>query len=348
MKDITLGIIGSGQLGSMLCQAAKKLNVKTVIISDDAQGPAQNYCDQFIFSKYDDQVKIKEFIKEVDIVTFEFENIPLEILRNINKEKKVLPKPEINKIIQNRKLEKSFVNDLGIKTTEWAFIKSAKDVSRNEKLLPGILKTNTLGYDGHGQFVLNSLNDVKKDWCFTADYILEKKVDLKKEISVILTRFQNGTISIYAPIENVHENQILKHSKIPAELSDKIIDEALQNAKKIANQLDYVGTMAVEYFIDKNNVLLVNEIAPRVHNSGHLTINAFNVSQFEGHVRAVCNLEIIAPGKISNSAVMINILGKEIEEYRKKTFSRNEFFFDYGKKAIKNKRKMGHLTILKE
>ncbi len=348
MKDITLGIIGSGQLGSMLCQAAKKLNVKTVIISDDAQGPAQNYCDQFIFSKYDDQVKIKEFIKEVDIVTFEFENIPLEILRNINKEKKVLPKPEINKIIQNRKLEKSFVNDLGIKTTEWAFIKSAKDVSRNEKLLPGILKTNTLGYDGHGQFVLNSLNDVKKDWCFTADYILEKKVDLKKEISVILTRFQNGTISIYAPIENVHENQILKHSKIPAELSDKITDEALQNAKKIANQLDYVGTMAVEYFIDKNNVLLVNEIAPRVHNSGHLTINAFNVSQFEGHVRAVCNLEIIAPGKISNSAVMINILGKEIEEYRKKTFSRNEFFFDYGKKAIKNKRKMGHLTILKE
>ena len=133
MSDITLGIIGSGQLGSMLCQAAKKLNVKTVVISDDEQGPAQNYCDQFIFSKYDDQAKIKDFINKVDIVTFEFENIPVNILKRIDKEKKVLPKPDINKIIQNRKLEKSFVNDLGIKTTDWAFIKSAEDVLKNEK-----------------------------------------------------------------------------------------------------------------------------------------------------------------------------------------------------------------------
>ena len=348
MPDITLGIIGSGQLGSMLCQAAKKLNVKTVVISDDEQGPAQSYCDQFIFSKYDDQTKIKDFINKVDVVTFEFENIPVDILKIIDKVKKVYPKPDINKIIQNRKLEKTLVNDLDIKTTEWAFIKTAEDVSKHEKLLPGILKINTLGYDGHGQFVLNSLGDIKKDWCFTADYILEKKVDLKKEISVILTRFQNGAISIYAPIENVHENQILKHSKIPAEINDKISSEALQSAKKIAKHLEYVGTMTVEYFINQNNDLLVNEIAPRVHNSGHLTINAFNVSQFEGHVRAVCDLEIIAPGKISNTAEMINILGKEIEEYRSKTFSDGEFFFDYRKKEIKDKRKMGHLTILKK
>jgi len=348
MPDTTLGIIGSGQLGSMLCQAAKKLNVKTVVISDDEQGPAQNYCDQFIFSKYYDQAKIKDFINKVDIVTFEFENIPVNILKRIDKEKKVLPKPDINKIIQNRKLEKSFVNDLGIKTTDWAFIKSAEDVLKNEMLLPGILKTNTLGYDGRGQFVLNSLADLKKDWCFTADYILEKKVDLMKEISVIVTRFQNGVISIYAPIENVHENQILKYSKIPAEINDKIYKEALDSAKKIAKHLDYVGTMAVEYFINQNNDLLVNEIAPRVHNSGHLTINAFNISQFESHVRAVCNLESIPPGKIANAAEMINILGKEIEEYRSKTFSENEFFFDYGKKEIKDKRKMGHLTILKK
>ena len=348
MPDITLGIIGSGQLGSMLCQAAKKLNIKTVVISDDVQGPAQNFSDQFIFSKYDDQTKIKDFINKVDVVTFEFENIPLDILKNIDKEKKVLPKPDINKIVQNRKSEKTFVNDLDIKTTEWAFIKSADDVLKNEKLLPGILKTNTLGYDGHGQFVLNSLDDVKKDWSFTAEYILEKKVNLQKEISVILTRFQNGAISIYAPIENVHENRILKYSKIPAEINDEITSEALQSAKKIAEHLDYVGTMTVEYFINQNNELLVNEIAPRVHNSGHLTINAFNVSQFEGHVRAVCDLKIIVPGNISNSAKMINILGKEIEVYRLKTFSKNEFFFDYGKKEIKEKRKMGHLTILKK
>ena len=347
MSDSTLGIIGSGQLGSMLCQAAKKLNVKTVVISDDEQGPAQKYADQFIFAKYDDQQKIKQFTDKADVVTFEFENIPINILKQIEKEKKVLPKPEINKIIQNRKLEKSFVNELGITTTKWAFIEKAEDVTKNSNLLPGILKTNTLGYDGQGQFVLKSLADVKKDWCFTADYILEKKVNLKKEISVIITRFIDGETFIYEPIENLHKDQILKHSKIPANIDEKIYKQAQNNAKIITDKLNYVGSMCVEYFIDQDDNLLVNEIAPRVHNSGHLTINAFNISQFENHIRAVCGLKFEKPKKNSN-AEMINILGKEIEEYRSKTFKEDEFFFDYGKKIIKEKRKMGHLTILKK
>ena len=166
MPDITLGIIGSGQLGSLLCQAAKKLNIKTVVISDDEQGPAQNYTDQFIFTKYENKEKIKEFINKVDIVTYEFENIPIKILKGIDQERKVIPKPDINLIVQNRKLEKTFVNNLGIKTTEWNFIKSAEDIKKNSKLLPGILKTNTLGYDGHGQFVLNSLSRCKKGLVF--------------------------------------------------------------------------------------------------------------------------------------------------------------------------------------
>ena len=345
MSGITLGIIGSGQLGSLLCQAAKKLKIKTVVISDDEQGPAQNYSDQFIFSKYNNKEKIKEFTSKVDLVTYEFENIPIDILKSINKEKKILPKPDINQVIQNRKLEKTFINSLGIKTTDWAFIKSREDVKKNEKLLPGILKTNTLGYDGHGQFVLNSLKDLKKDWCFTADYILEKKVNLKKEISVISTRFLNGEIDIYEPIENIHKDQILKNSKIPADINQEIFITAKENAKLIAKKLDYIGTMCVEYFIDDNDNLLVNEIAPRVHNSGHLTINAFNISQFENHIRAVCGLDNEKVIKISD-AEMINILGKEIEEYKGKSFKDNEFFFDYGKKAIKEKRKMGHLTTL--
>ena len=347
MSDSTLGIIGSGQLGSMLCQAAKKLNVRTVVISDDEQGPAQKYADQFIFAKYDDQQKIKQFTDKADVVTFEFENIPINILKQIEKEKKVLPKPEINRIIQNRKLEKSFINELGIATTKWSFIEKAEDVTKNSNLLPGILKTNTLGYDGQGQFVLKSLADVKKDWCFTADYILEKKVNLKKEISVIITRFIDGETFIYEPIENLHKDQILKHSKIPANIDEKIYKQAQNNAKIIADELDYVGSMCVEYFIDQDDNLLVNEIAPRVHNSGHLTINAFNISQFENHIRAVCGLKFEKPKKNSN-AEMINILGKEIEEYRSKTFKEDEFFFDYGKKIIKEKRKMGHLTILKK
>ena len=234
-----------------------------------------------------------------------------------------------------------------IKTTDWAFIKQAGDVEKNKNLLPGILKSNTLGYDGHGQFVLNSLHDVKKDWCFTADYILEKRVNLKKEISVVITRHLNGETYIYEPIENIHKDQILNHSKIPADINKEIFTKAQSNAKLIAEKLDYVGTMCVEYFIDQDDNLLVNEIAPRVHNSGHLTINAFSISQFSGHVAAVCNLGVKKVEKISN-AEMFNILGKDIETYRSKTFSKNEFFYDYGKKSIKDKRKMGHLTVLKK
>ena len=347
MSDITLGIIGSGQLGSLLCQAAKKLNVKTVVISDDEQGPAQNYSNEFIHSKYDDEFKIKEFIDKVDIVTFEFENIPVNILNKIDLEKKVLPKPGINKIIQNRKLEKTFINDLGIKTTDWAFIEQAGDIGKNKNLLPGILKSNTLGYDGHGQFVLNSLDDVKKDWCFTADYILEKKVNLKKEISVVITRFKDGTFSFYEPIENAHKNQILFKSKIPADINDKISKKAISNAKKIAEKFNYVGVLTVEYFITENQELLVNELAPRFHNSGHLTMDAYNISQFENHIRAVCNLEIKSISKTSN-AEMYNILGSEILKYRKKTYKKNEFFYDYLKKEPREGRKMGHLTILKK
>ncbi len=347
MSINVLGIIGSGQLGSLLCQAAKKLNIKTIVISDDENGPAQNYSDKFIYSKYDDKNKIREFINQVDIITYEFENIPISILKEIDKEKKVLPKPEINKIIQNRQLEKMFVNKLGIKTTKWAFIKTAKDVQQNKNLLPGILKTNTLGYDGHGQYILNTLDDVKKDWCFTADYILEKRVNLKKEISVVVTRFKNKEIYIYEPIENNHKDQILKYSKIPADIKPDIFKKAQDSAELIANELDYIGTMCVEYFIDQKDSLLVNEIAPRVHNSGHLTINAFNISQFENHIRAVCGLKKENVKKIAN-AEMKNILGSEIQDYRNRSFKTDEYFFDYGKKIIKEKRKMGHLTILKK
>jgi len=347
MTISTLGIIGSGQLGSLLCQAAKKLNIKTIVISDDENGPAQNYSGEFIYSQYDNKEKIKEFVSKVDIITYEFENIPINILKEIDKEKKVLPKPEINKIIQNRKLEKTFINDLGIKTTDWAFIKQAGDIEKNKNLLPGILKSNTLGYDGHGQYVLNSLDDVKKNWCFTADYIyiLEKKVNLKKEISVVITRYLNGETYIYEPIENIHKDQILNHSKIPADINKEIFIKAQSNAKLISEKLDYIGTMCVEYFIDKDDNLLVNEIAPRVHNSGHLTINTYNISQFENHIRAVCGLEKIKLEKICN-AKMINIIGDEINNYRNKTYTEKEFFFDYLKKQIKPKRKMGHLTII--
>ena len=346
MSKPILGIIGGGQLGSMLSVAAKKLGVKTVVFSDDIDAPAQKFSDVFIFGKYDDQNKIDEFISQVEIITYEFENIPYETLNQINKIKPVLPKPSINRIIQHRLAEKDFINKLNIRTTQYVSISNKSELYTVKDLLPGLLKTTTLGYDGKGQHLINSIEDVNElDIDFSKGYILEKLVRLKKEISIIITRFSDKKYEIYEPIENTHEDQILKQSSIPADISDKILKESKLWAMQLAEELRYVGTLCVEFFIDRNENLYVNEIAPRVHNSGHLTINAYNVSQFENHVRAVCNLSQIKLNKISN-AKMINLIGSQITVYRNKQFESNEFFFDYLKKEIKHKRKMGHLTTL--
>tara|TARA_B100000767_G_scaffold195422_1_gene182476 strand:+ start:284 stop:1330 length:1047 start_codon:yes stop_codon:yes gene_type:complete len=348
MSKPTLGIIGGGQLGSMLAVAANKLEIKTVIFCDDIDAPAQNFSNKFIHGEYSDENKINEFVKDVDIITYEFENIPYETLSEINKRKPVLPKPSVNRIIQHRIAEKDFINKLNIKTTQYVSIKNKSEISSVQNLLPGLLKTTTLGYDGKGQYLIHNIDDLDSmNIDYTKGFILEKLIKLKKEISIIITRFNDKKYEIYEPIENLHEDQILKHSKTPAEISNKILEQSKLWAKQIAEELKYVGTLCIEFFIDRNENLYVNEIAPRVHNSGHLTINAYNVSQFENHVRAVCKLEQIPLKKMSN-AKMENIIGNQINVFRNKKFNKNEFFFDYLKKEIKNKRKMGHLTTLVE
>ena len=346
MYNPTLGIIGGGQLGSMLAIAANKLNIKTVIFCDDINAPAQHFSNEFVYGHYVDQNKIKEFMNKVDIITYEFENIPYTTLSEINKTKPVLPKPSINRIIQHRVAEKDFINNLNINTTKYISIKNKSDIDSARDLLPGLLKTVTLGYDGKGQYLINNLKNLDSmDIDYSKSYILEKLIKLKKEISIIITRFGKQKYEIYEPIENFHEDQILINSKIPSMISDKILKQSKLWATRISEELKYIGTLCVEFFIDRNDNLYVNEIAPRVHNSGHLTINAYNVSQFENHVRAVCDLEQIPIKKISN-AEMTNIIGEQIISYRNKNFQENEFFFDYLKKEIKNKRKMGHLTKL--
>jgi len=348
MVKLTLGIIGGGQLGSMLATAAKKLKIKTVVFCDDVEAPAQKFSDEFIYGKYDDQNKINELLSKVDVITFEFENIPYETLNEMNKKKPVLPKPSVNRIIQHRLAEKDFINKFNIRTTQYVSIENKLEIDTVQNLLPGLLKTTTLGYDGKGQHIINSIEDLNQlSIDFTKGYILEKLVKLKKEISIIVTRFSNKKYEIYEPIENVHENQILKYSTIPADISDKILEQSKLWATQLAEELKYVGTLCVEFFIDRNENLYVNEIAPRVHNSGHLTINAYNVSQFENHVRAVCGLEQVPLKKISN-AKMINLIGDQITVYQNKQLKPDEFFFDYFKKEIKPKRKMGHLTILEK
>ena len=346
MSEPTLGIIGGGQLGSLLAMAAKKLNIKTIIFCDDIDAPAQKFSDDFICGKYDDQKKISEFVSKADIITCEFENIPYETLNEINQSKPVLPKPSVNRIIQHRIAEKDFINKLNIRTTRYASIKKKSELDPVQDLLPGLLKTTTLGYDGKAQHLINAIEDLDElNIDFSKDYILEKLVKLKKEISIIITRFSDKKYEVYEPIENLHEDQILKYSKIPAEINDKIVDQSKLWAELIAEELKYIGTLCVEFFIDRNENLYVNEIAPRVHNSGHLTINAYNISQFENHIRAVCKLEQI-PLKKNSNAKMINIIGDQIIVYRNKNFTKDEFFFDYLKKEVKKKRKMGHLTTL--
>ena len=346
MSKPVLGIIGGGQLGSMLADHAKKINIKTVIFCDDPDAPGQKFSDKFIYGKYDDQNALDQFLNAVDIITFEFENIPYETLKKINSVKPVVPHPSINKIVQNRLTEKNFLNKLNIRTTQYISVDNFKDILSNENLIPGLLKTRTLGYDGKGQYKIHSTKELKNENInFNNGYILEKLVKLKKEISVIITRFKDEKYEIYEPIENIHEDQILKYSKIPADINEKILEQSKKWTQKIAEELKYIGTLCVEFFIDKNDNLYVNEIAPRVHNSGHLTINAYNISQFENHVRAVCNLGQVKLHKVSN-AKMINIIGDQITIYRKKKYTANEFFFDYLKKETKYKRKMGHLTTL--
>ena len=347
MSQKILGIIGGGQLGSMLSVAAKKLDIQTTVYCDDKEAPVQNFCDEFIFGAYDDKEKILEFAKKVDVVTYEFENIPFETLNEINKLKPVLPKPSVNRLIQHRLAEKDFINKLNIRTTRYVSVEKKSDIDTLADFLPGILKTTTMGYDGKGQYPIKKIEDLNLlNIDFSKGYILEKLVKLKKEISVIVTRFGNNDFEIYEPIENTHQDQILKYSKIPAEINNKILEQSKNWATQIAEELKYIGTLCVEFFIDRNENLYVNEIAPRVHNSGHLTINAYNVSQFENHIRAVCSLKKIPLKKLSN-AKMINLIGSQIEAYRKNiNLNNNEFFFDYLKKEIKEKRKMGHITTL--
>ena len=347
MSDITLGIIGGGQLGSLLSVAANKLNIDTVIFSDDKNSPAKNFTKHFISGNYDDEKLMKEFLSKVNVITYEFENIPYKILKKLNEIKPVLPKPEINKLIQNRYTEKDFLNKNNIRTTRYSLIKDEDDIKINDGLIPGLLKTCTLGYDGKGQFKIDKKENISSEIDFTKEYILEKFIKLKKEISVIITRFGHQRYEIYEPIENLHEDQILKHSKIPAQISEKIKNQATDWATIIAEELDYVGTLCVEYFIDNKENLYANEIAPRVHNSGHLTINSHNVSQFENHIRAVCGLEKVETKKIYN-ARMLNLIGNDIVDYRVKSFKDNEFFFDYQKTEIREKRKMGHFTIIEK
>ncbi len=341
-KTFTLGIFGGGQLGKFLVQSAKKLNIRTFVFTDSIDSPAIYHSDDFIISNYKNKKKLDFFVKNIDLATFEFENIPFQTLDYVEKKITVSPKPSIIRILQDRLKEKNFLNSIGIKTTEFYYLKKINKREINNSIFPAFVKTTRLGYDGKGQIFFKDKKNFLKYSFKNNEYIIEKLVNFKKEISIVISRNKSKTVAFDA-FENLHKHQILQKSKIPAKISKKLNNEAREISKKIIDKLNYIGTMCVEFFVTKENKLLVNEIAPRVHNSGHLTLNAYNISQFENHIRAVCNLKLKKPKRIYK-ATMYNILGFDIEKYRSKNIARNEFFYDYGKKEIKDKRKMGHIT----
>lgn len=341
-KTFTLGIFGGGQLGKFLVQSAKKLNIRTFVFTDSIDSPAIYHSDDFIISNYKNKKKLDFFVKNIDLATFEFENIPFQTLDYVEKKITVSPKPSIIRILQDRLKEKNFLNSIGIKTTTFYYLKKINKREINNSIFPAFVKTTRLGYDGKGQIFFKDKKNFLKYSFKNNEYIIEKLVNFKKEISIVISRNKSKTVAFDA-FENLHKHQILQKSKIPAKISKKLNNEAREISKKIIDKLNYIGTMCVEFFVTKENKLLVNEIAPRVHNSGHLTLNAYNISQFENHIRAVCNLKLKKPKRIYK-ATMYNILGFDIEKYRSKNIARNEFFYDYGKKEIKDKRKMGHIT----
>ena len=343
MKN-NLGILGGGQLGMFICQAAKKYNVKTTVFSNSEKFSAKKFCDNYLIGSFSNKVLLDKFINSSDFFTIETENIPLRILKLIEKKKKIFPSSNIVEITQNRLKEKKFLNSInGIKTARYKKISNFNDLESSYKLFGknGILKSCEMGYDGKGQYRINDKNIHNFKNNELHGYILEEVLNFKKEISVIVCCSKKNTI-FYPPVENIHKNSILRQTIYPARINNKIKNEALVLAKKITSELKLEGILAIEMFLMKNDRLLVNELAPRPHNSGHWTLDFCKYSQFESLVFSIFKKRLMDP-KPMNNCKMINVIGKDYE--KRNSFSKKYKFYDYFKEEIKALRKMGHYTF---
>ncbi len=345
---IRLGILGGGQLGRMSALAAANLGIKTTIYAPEENSPAFDVTQNHIIADYGDKKALKKFAESVDVVSYEFENIPLETVRYLEKFTQVLPRPALLEVSQHRLKEKQFLNDLGIPTARWAAIMEPQDMNEfhtDHKLYESILKTVRFGYDGKGQARLSKTDDCKRIWKkFKQDIMIaEEVIDFKHEISVIIARDIFGKTAIYDPSRNIHTDHILDVSIVPSGLSEAVLKKARNYTQKIADAVDLVGVLAVEFFVTKDDKVLANEIAPRTHNSGHWTIDACTVSQFENHVRCVCGLPVGSAKRHSN-AIMKNLIGDAIYSTDQYLNSRDFVVHNYGKSDAKPGRKMGHVT----
>jgi 5-(carboxyamino)imidazole ribonucleotide synthase len=349
-RGATLGIIGGGQLGRMSAMAAARLGYRTHIFSPEADCPAAEVSAGLTVGAYDDIDALRAFAAAVDVVTFEFENVSaagLDVLAGL---RPVHPSPAILRVSQDRVTEKSFINGAGAPTGAWAPVNSASEVAEAATALgfPCVLKTTRMGYDGRGQAVLRSAADIEAAWERLAPkpMILEAFVDFACEISVIVAREAGGATAVFDVVENRHRNHILDITLAPARIGADLAAQAQVIALRIARGLRLVGLLAVEMFVDRDGRVLVNEVAPRPHNSGHWTIDACPVSQFEMHVRAVAGLPL-PPAVRHADAVMQNLVGPE-DAARWPAILATPGLIPhwYGKTEARVGRKMGHVTRL--
>jgi 5-(carboxyamino)imidazole ribonucleotide synthase len=353
LPNSTIGVFGSGQLGRMFAIEARKMGYRVHTFSPDSDTPTGQVADIETAADYHDLDAVREFARSVDVVTFEFENVPSAAVEAAAELVQVHPRGDILHTIQNRLREKTFLSENGFPVTPFRRIKVIEDLygAIDELGTPAILKPAGFGYDGKGQTKLNSRADIESTVSMLngEEAILEVFVEFEKEVSVVCARGQGGAFAHYGVIENAHANHILDVSVAPATVSQAVQTEAVEIARNIADKFEYVGTLCVEFFLASDESLLVNELAPRPHNSGHLTFDACSTSQFEQQLRAVCGLPL-GSTEFHKPAAMVNLLGdiwQGAEPNWKKALAYPGVKLHlYGKAEPRAGRKMGHLTCL--
>ncbi len=340
----TLGILGGGQLGRMLAMAAARLGIRTCVLSPDADPPAADVAEH-IRGEYDDPDALASLAERADVVTFEFENVESDGARILAERVPVLPRPGVLQITQDRLLEKRALNERGLPTADYVVVSSAADIEAAvAKWGKCVVKTRRFGYDGKGQSVVGAASECQRAWDEMAgrDAIVERWVNFQCEASVLVARSVDGEVVSFDVTRNEHENNILRRSVVPSGLSNAVAGRAVEVAESIAVGLDYVGVLGVELFIGGEDIL-VNEIAPRVHNSGHWTLDACRVSQFEQHVRAVMGWPLGSAERHSD-VVMTNLLGDEASDWHRFADEDGTAVHLYRKLEVRQGRKMGHVT----
>ena len=355
MMTKILGIIGGGQLGMMIAEAAKKMpqHISKIIVLDPTPNcPAAQVGAEQIIGDFKDKDAIIDLANKSDIITYEIESGDSQVLKSVEKDAEINPSPDTLRIIQDKFLQKSFLLENNIPVPEFIEIKNLDDVQEGLKKFgyPALLKARRDAYDGRGNFKINSEDEIQNafDYFKGQKLLLEKYVPFKMEVSVIASRNTKGQIKTYPLVENIHEENILRQTIAPARVSDKVAQNAEKIAEKTMSVLKGAGVFGIEMFVTEDEEITINEIAPRVHNSGHHTLQSSNTSQFEQHLRAILGIELNSTELVHNT-VMYNILGsKDFQgKYKPLTINaKNVFLKMYGKEISKSLRKLGHVNLV--